>query len=115
MRSRGPRGAAVGRPLVPIAWGTVTWDGGVALWEAASVVGGEFNGRTPMTISPTATGLLLARAHDVTRLHVVVSLLSSTAVYEVPGLRALASGGTGLAFVAGGVNAPYSVTVYEER
>jgi len=114
MRSRSPRGTPVGRPLVAIAWGTVTWDGGAALWDVDSVHGGEFRS-DPVTVGPTVVGLVLAGAHDPTRLHVVVSPLSSTAVYEVPGSRGAYLGGVGLSFVAGAGNAPFSVTVYEER
>ena len=108
MRARGPRGLATGRPLKPIAWGSVAWGVDGAQWVSC---GGEFLDPVD-TADPTTTALRLARQHRSEDLHVVVTPNSATHVYELRGVRNQTPGVTGIAVLAAGINADYSVLVF---
>ena len=108
MRARGPRGLATGRPLQPIAWGSVAWGVDGAQWVSR---GGEFVDQVD-TASPTTTALRLARRHRSEDLHVVLTPNSSIHVHELRGVRNQNPGLTGIAVLAAGPKADYSVLVF---
>ncbi len=106
--------AGGGHPILkPIAWGHVTWAVGVPLWLAGSAHGGELGARTPVASGggPTTTALVLDRAHDPSRLHVVVTPWGSGYAYEEPATRT----GTILFVTTTDAATPFTVTVYEEQ
>jgi len=107
MRSRGPRGVPHGRPLVPVAWGHVTWNGVVASWESSGGCAGEV---TAASASVIAIALTRPIAKD--RRHVVVTSHDETYPWAV---RHADSTAAGVILASDGSSIGLSIIVYEEQ